>query len=57
MSREFSTFRISDLQLVITRKGKVSVFAKAGVFGEAKEKIERLLSDLGLEGIKLERKT
>lgn len=43
-----------DLQVVITREGKLSVFARAGAFGEAKEKIERLLSDLGLEGIELE---
>lgn len=43
-----------ELSVVITREGKVSVFAKTGTFALVKEKIEQLLKDLGLEGIEFE---
>lgn len=43
-----------ELSVVITREGKVSVFAKTGTFALAKEKIEQLFKDLGLEGIDFE---
>ena len=43
-----------DVSVVITREGNVSVYAQTGTFGEAREKIGRLLTDLGLEGIQFE---
>ena len=43
-----------DVSVVITREGNVSVYARTGTFGEAREKIGRLLTDLGLEGIQFE---
>ena len=43
-----------DVSVVITREGNVSVYARTGTFGEAREKIGQLLGDLGLEGVKFD---
>lgn len=40
-----------EIQIVIERSGKLSIFIKEGTFEEGKIKIEKLLKDLQLEGI------
>jgi len=41
-------------RVVITPDGKVSVFTEQGTFEQGKERIEKLLKTLGLEGVEFD---
>ena len=45
---------MTDINIIVEKSGRVSIFIQQGTYQEGREKIERLLKELQLEGVQFD---